>query len=604
MLRRLRIGPRLLVLIAVQAAVLLLVGAAGVLGLQAATESTETLSRRVSEGTRLGYMAQTVREDLLDTLRTLRDGAIDWAEARDRVQYARTTIDTDWQAFVRGLGAAEAEFVDDVIAPNREVLGQALDRLGGILEREDAVALRVFLDGEVEAGITPFLNAVVASTAERQLIASQVFEQALERSRLFLVATTVAIVVGLALAGLLGILIYRSILTPLESISTTVDAVSRGELTVRAGVGGSDEMADLGNALDGLLDHRVAASAQAQQENDRLNDSVIALLEAVDQLSKRDLTVTVPVSPDVTGPVADAINQMTEEMVTVLRQVGRIAFHMSQACAAVNEKATAVAEASQAQRGEVESTAKRLAVASAALGEIAAKARQCRQQAEQTTAATRAAMGAVQGTLSGMRDIREAIQETGKRIKRLGDRSQEITSIVDIIGTIAERTHMLALNASMQAAAAGEAGRGFGVVAEEVQRLAESSREATRQIGSLVRNIQVDTNDAIVTMDRTIGQVVEGTRLAESAEAQMSTSRENTGALVEAVQLIAAGSDEQARIGEEMRAGASGMVTRTRAAMGAVTEQLNQTRKLVQYAQILVRAVRVFKLPAERTDAS
>ena len=217
--------------------------------------------------------------------------------------------------------------------------------------------------------------------------------------------------------------------------------------------------------------------------------------------------------------------------------------------------------------------------------------------AESTTSSTDQAMETVNGTLGSMNEIREAIQETGKRIKRLGERSQEITGIVDIINTIAERTHMLAVNASMQAAAAGEAGRGFAVVADEVQRLAESSREATGQIASLVKNIQVDTNDTIVTMDRTISQVVEGSHMAESAGEQMSNNQALTQKLVSSVRNIADGSQAQASIAQQLQTRADDMLGRTRESAREVTEQVEQTKNLVRYARMLLQAVRVFKLP-------
>ena len=309
-------------------------------------------------------------------------------------------------------------------------------------------------------------------------------------------------------------------------------------------------------------------------------------------------------TPDITGPVADAINQMAEETGRVLAGVSHIALRVGAASNSVNKKANAVNEAAGAQRAEIERTARELEAASRRLTEVAATARECSTRAERTGETTQGAMRAVNSTLAGMREIREAIQDTGRRIKRLGERSQEITGIVDIINTIAERTHVLALNASMQAAAAGEAGRGFAVVAEEVQRLAESARDATRQIGGLVKNMQVDTNDTIVTMDRTIAQVVEGSRTAETAWQQMSLTQDATSELVEAVREIADASDEQAKVSGQLRDRAVAMVKRTRQTLQEVMDQLRYTRSLVQYAKQLLTSVRVFKLPAPAQPAA
>jgi methyl-accepting chemotaxis protein len=205
---------------------------------------------------------------------------------------------------------------------------------------------------------------------------------------------------------------------------------------------------------------------RTEQENEMLNNSVIAILRAVSQLGKGNLTVKVPVNEDVTGALADAINAMADSTAKTLGGVSTISQE--------------VRSASQDGRETVLSTAK------------------------------------------GMNEIRGTIQETGKRIKRLGERSQEISGIVKLIDDIAERTSVLALNANMQAAMAGEAGRGFRVVADEVQRLAERSKEATDQISKLVNTIQTETNDTMVTMDRAIGEVVKGGELAEQAAQQVT----------------------------------------------------------------------------------
>jgi methyl-accepting chemotaxis protein len=225
---------------------------------------------------------------------------------------------------------------------------------------------------------------------------------------------------------------------------------------------------------------RLALAEHKARENDVLNDSIIDILRSVAKLSRGDLTVKSPVKEDVTGALSDAINAMAESTAKTL--------------AGVNEVSEEVRQASQVGRASVLDAAK------------------------------------------GMNDIRSTIQETGKRIKRLGERSQEIGGMVKLIDDIAERTSVLALNANMQAAAAGEAGRGFRVVADEVQRLAERSKEATDQIAKLVTNIQMETNETMATMDRAIGDVVKGGELAERAAAQVDGLGQLGDELVTAVQ--------------------------------------------------------------------
>jgi twitching motility protein PilJ len=594
-----RIGPRLIFLITVQAIILLVIGFTALAGLTFASRSTDLLNRNVTEGTRLSYLADTIQGDLLATVNRVSTGALTWEEGRQNLEFANQQFEEDWRTYTASLTPDETEFIDDVLAPGLAGVRSAFVELRRLFKTENRTDLSLFVLNDLDELVNPFLNALLASSSERQLASQQTFAESLKSNNTFLYASLAVIVVGVILAGVIGYLIYRSIVDPIERISDTVHSVAEGDYGVRTGLDGSDEFARLGAALDELLQDKVTSLVDAEEENERLNESVLRLLEAVARLSERDLTVTVPVSADVTGPVADAINQMAEETGRVLTRVSRIASQVGASCATVNKKAEIVNATANAQKAEVERTANELAGASNTLVNIAKVARACNESAQLTTETTQTAMATVTGTLESMNEIREAIQETGKRIKRLGERSQEITAIVDIINTIAERTHVLALNAGMQAAAAGEAGRGFAVVADEVQRLAESSREATAQIASLVKNIQVDTNDTIVTMDRTISQVVAGSRMAESAGQQMIASQKTTASLVRSVGEIAASSEQQARISNELRERASSMLSQTQETSKELMEQLTQTKNLVQYARMLVQSVRVFKLPTE-----
>ena len=240
------------------------------------------------------------------------------------------------------------------------------------------------------------------------------------------------------------------------------------------------------------------------------------------------------------------------------------------------------------------------------MNEIANLAKSGNDAAEKAASNTELALDTVTETVDGMNQIREIISETEKRIKRLGERSQEITSIVEMINNIAERTHVLALNASMQAAAAGEAGRGFAVVADEVQRLAESSRSSTSQIGTLVKNIQTETAETMAAMNRSIEHVVQGSELAEKAGAQMRDTKQSTAELVTAVIEIAKHSQEQVLVSGKLREYAQAIQKSTAQTNAQIEAQGEQTDRLVEYSKRLSESVGVFRLgdqPENSNDA-
>ena len=233
------------------------------------------------------------------------------------------------------------------------------------------------------------------------------------------------------------------------------------------------------------------------------------------------------------------------------------------------------------------------------MNRIAALAEQSNQSADQATQMTDNALHTVNDTVKGMESIRETIAETEKRIKRLGERSQEISGIVNLINTISERTHVLALNASMQAAVAGEAGRGFAVVAEEVQRLAESSRNATQQIATLVGNIQLETNETINTVNQTIGQVVHGSEQAQKAGEQMRRTQEVTAQLVAQVYDIAQASEQQKSMSANLLEAVQRIGETTEQTAVQIEAQNKEADTLQQAAASLLESVHVFKLPPQ-----
>ncbi|MCP5424262.1 MAG: HAMP domain-containing protein, partial [Gammaproteobacteria bacterium] len=469
--------------------------------------------------------------------------------------------------------------------------------LGSVLGDQDRTVLGLFMANDLGALTTPFFDSLATRYTQARQEAATTVSSSRTATRNFLIVLLILAGVGILFSALLGSLIYNSISEPVQRLSETVQGIADGDFNVRSDLAGNDELAELGQALDNLLQERVVTLVQAERENEILNDSIIALLQAVSQLSQRDLTVRVPVTEDVTGPVADALNLLTSETAHVLTDVNRISEEVATASDKVKSQSDAVINVASAERAEVEKTAEELAAASEAMQQIAELAQVCDSAADNAIRTTRVALDTVNNTVVGINNTRDTIRETEKRIKRLGERSQEISNVVNIINTIAERTHILALNASMHAASAGEAGRGFAVVADEVQRLAQNSRDATSQIATLVGNIQAETADTVNAMNVAISQVVDGSRLAEQAGEQMRKTQETTADLVAAVQQIASRSQTQAKISADLLERARQIQESTRQTSQQLEEQTIQTNNLVEYANTLLASVRVFKLP-------
>jgi len=409
----------------------------------------------------------------------------------------------------------------------------------------------------------------------------------------------VALLLSISLiVGTVFILLMNNLRFSLSKLSSTMDQVTKGNYEARANLKTNDELGVLSQVFDQMLDDRFATLAEAQKQNDQLNDSIIELLEAVSRLSEKDLTVTVPIAEDVTGAVADSINQMAQQTATVLRSINQVAEQVEQAAHKVRDQGDKVSTVATQERDIVEKTITRLQNAAKAMNRISDHAHMCNEIAGKASESTDMALDAVNNTVTGITKIRETISETEKRIKRLGERSQEINGIVDIINTVAERTHVLALNASMQAAAAGDAGRGFSVVADEVQRLAENSRTSTSKIRELINSIQGETSETMATMNKAISQVVYGSELAEKAGKQMLDTQQTTAKLVVTVGEISEYSTNQAKISDDIRERALLIKKSTEETREELLEQSTQTHKLIEYSDNMLKSVREFKLPA------
>jgi methyl-accepting chemotaxis protein len=401
----------------------------------------------------------------------------------------------------------------------------------------------------------------------------------------------------LALGSIVSYLISRSITHPMNTLVEVIKKLASGDNSVRAHLNTADEIGLLARQFDDMIDQREEVNTTIQRENEMLNASIIELLQAVAKLAQKDLTIKIPVSENVTGLIADALNLLAEETSRVLNRVVQLSVDVAHTSQQVKEQADKAITIALEDSREVEQTAKDLNAASEEMLEVLKLTTACNTAAQKAIQNTGKAQDSVLNTVQGITTIRDTIRETEKRIKRLGERSQEIGGVVSLINNIAERTHILALNASMHAASAGEAGRGFAVVANEVQRLAENAREATSKIAALVNNIQVETADTVITMNEAIGQVVKGTDLAQQAGNEMRQTSETTSDLVLLVQRIAESASAQAQTTQQLRDKAKQIQQTTEQTCQQLQVQGVQTEHLVDLSNDLVESVGVFTLP-------
>ena len=261
---------------------------------------------------------------------------------------------------------------------------------------------------------------------------------------------------------------------------------------------------------------------EAKRVNDANQAAILRLMNELQSVAEGDLTQEATVTEDITGAIADSVNYTVEELRSLVGNVQNTATRVAQTTAAVEGTSTELLAASAEQLREIRETGQSVLDMADRINQVSTQAQESASVARQSLSAAETGLAAVQNAIGGMNSIRDQIQDTSKRIKRLGESSQEIGEIIELISDITEQTNVLALNAAIQAASAGEAGRGFSVVAEEVQRLAERSGDATKQIAALVKTIQTDTQDAVAAMERSTQGVVQGAKLSDSAGTALS----------------------------------------------------------------------------------
>ena len=344
-----------------------------------------------------------------------------------------------------------------------------------------------------------------------------------------------------------------------------------------------------------LADSRRSA-AQAERENKKNQEAILRLLNEMGDLADGDLTVKAEVTEDITGAIADSMNYTIDELRTLVTGVNSAAISVTQKTAQAQSISAELLGAAERQSKEIEETTTQVLRVSRSISEVSTTAEEGAQVAQRSLAAADKGRLAVENSISGMNEIRDQIQETSKRIKRLGESSQEIGEIVELISDITEQTNVLALNAAIQAASAGEAGRGFSVVAEEVQRLAERSGEATKQIGAIVKTIQADTQDAVAAMEKSTQGVVEGAKLSDAAGQALTEIDSVTKNLAQLIQQISQATQTQAEATTAVAKNMQGILEITRQTTRGTQQTAGSIQDLSSVAQELKSSVAGFKL--------
>jgi methyl-accepting chemotaxis protein len=369
-----------------------------------------------------------------------------------------------------------------------------------------------------------------------------------------------------------------------------------GNFQARCTVSSRDELGTVAASLNSMLDG-ILPLMQSREERDRIQAAIVKLLDEISGLAEGDLTREAEVTADVTGAIADSFNYVIEQLRGIVSSVQDATLKVSSSASQIRATAEHLAQGSEAQATQILATSTAVDEVAASIHQVSDSANQSSQVADQALANARKGSEMVQNTIQGMSRIRDQVQETAKRIKRLGESTQQIGEIVQLIDDIADRTSILALNASIQASMAGEAGRGFAVVAEEVERLAERSTNATKKIANLVKAIQAETNEAVTAMEESTREVVQGSQLANQAGQALNEIGAVSNRLAELIQSITLAAKQQARASEGIAKAMSQISDVTQQTASGTKQAAESVNSLSTLADELRGSVGKFKLP-------
>lgn len=406
----------------------------------------------------------------------------------------------------------------------------------------------------------------------------------------------ISILLFIMLALGVTVLANRSILAPVRHIVGVFEQIREGNYQVRAELASQDEFGTMAGSLNETLDQTVSL-IRSQEERNAFQAAIQKLVEEVAGVAEGDLTIETEVSSLETAAIADSINLMITQLRQIIGNVQQATQMVSASASEIRQTAEYLSRGSETQANQILDTSTAVEQMSVSIQQVSENALLSATVAQQALTNAQQGARAVQDTIQGMQRIRDQVQATAKRIKRLGESSQEIGEIVQVIRDIAKRTSILALNASLEAAAAGEAGRGFAVVAEDVKRLAERATNATRRITELISATQTETNAAVAAMEESTREVVSGSHLADQAGQTLAEIEAVSQRLAELIQSISQTSRQQAH-GSEAIARSIGEIAEVTQRTAAGTKQAAVSiNRLAGLADELRHSVSAFKLP-------
>ncbi len=396
-------------------------------------------------------------------------------------------------------------------------------------------------------------------------------------------------------------LVQRRIKGRIAGLTEVCFEYSGGNREARAVVNGDDEFARLAMAINALLDnqnHTIGAPlSSGGSDAAALQAQIEKLLQEVSAVGDGDLRVQAEVTPDTLGVLADSFNYMIEELAKVVGRVQSTAVQVTNATRRILDGSAELAQASETQVAQISQTTEAVEALANFIQNVARDAQLSAEVAQEALNSAQSGQQAVRQTIEGMLLIRENVQETAKKIKRLGERSNEIGEIVRIIEDIADQTNLLALNAAIQSAMAGEHGRGFAVVADEIRLLAERSTESTKRIATLVKSIQGDTYEAVVAMEDSTQEVVKGSQLADEAGRSLNSIYSAVERQAQMIEGIARAANEQTSVSEAVAVAMGRISEITRQTDASTQEAAVSVSYLAELAEQLRASVSTFRLP-------